>query len=83
MEQIIKLNRDSLRMVASGAYLQINKNYDQQTHQSFVEGALFLWDFVQAGERNNKVRGDANGQDGIKTASDRVDKVQHSGLSED
>lgn len=77
MEQIIKLNRDSLRMVASGAYLQINKNYDQQTHQAFVEGALFLWDFVQAGERS-KVRGEINGQDGIKTTENRVDQSQHS-----
>ena len=52
LDQPIKLSRDHLRMIASGAYLQFNKGYDQQTHIAFIEGALFFLDFIAANERN-------------------------------
>ena len=62
LDQPIKLNRDHLRMIASGAYLQINKGYDQQTHAAFIEGALFFLDFIAANERS-KIVSIARGSD--------------------
>lgn len=37
------VDRATLKLIASGKYLDLNKSYNQEQHTQFIEGALFTW----------------------------------------
>lgn len=44
--------REKLKLIASGKSLEINRlAFDEVKHTSFVEGALFAWDFLKSEDR--------------------------------
>lgn len=52
-----QLDRNTMKLIASGKFLEINKScYDQQQHTSFIDGAMFIIDFLNSLDRkiNNK-----------------------------
>ena len=46
-----KIDREKLRLLSSGKYLQIYKSFDPQMHSNFVEGALFVFDLFNELDR--------------------------------
>ena len=45
------IDRETVRLLASGKYLQIYKSYEPQMHSNFVEGSLFVYDLYNKLER--------------------------------
>lgn len=62
-------DRDSIRLLASGKYLDLNKSFDQHNHQHFVEGALFILDLMSKKERESKLK---QGVENANVASETV-----------
>lgn len=54
MSREVKLNRDNIKLLASGKYIALKKSYDQQEHEHFLEGALFTYDLIQQTARENE-----------------------------
>lgn len=42
----IKIDRNTVRLMSGGKYLELNKTYQQESFQSFVDGALFIFDLL-------------------------------------
>jgi len=49
-----QLNRDNVKLLASGKYIALKKSYDQQEHENFIDGAMFCYDLMQQIERDNE-----------------------------
>jgi hypothetical protein len=45
------MDRATLKLIASGKYLDLNKSYNQEQHTQFIEGALFTFDLITASNR--------------------------------
>lgn len=56
---ITKLDRTLIKLLSSGKFLDVNKSYNQEQHNAFVEGSLFAFDLFQHTIRENK-RGTTN-----------------------
>lgn len=41
-----KMDRDTLKLMASGKYIERNNSYNQEQHNQFVAGALFTYDII-------------------------------------
>ncbi len=54
MSREVKLNRDNIKLLASGKYIALKKSYDHQEHEHFLEGALFTYDLIQQTARDNE-----------------------------
>jgi hypothetical protein len=50
-----KIDREKLRLLSSGKYLQIYKSYDPQMHSNFVESALFVFDLFNELDRKETI----------------------------
>lgn len=48
----IKIDRNAVRLIAGGKYLELNKSYSQEQYQQFVDGAVFIYDLLSS--NNNK-----------------------------
>lgn len=44
----IKIDRNSVRLIAGGKYLELNKSYSQEQYQQFVDGAIFIFDLLSS-----------------------------------
>lgn len=40
--------------MASGKYLDLNKGYNQEQHNQFIEGAMFAFDLISSKIRDKK-----------------------------
>ena len=45
--EIKPLDRNQFKLIASGKYLDVNKSYNQEQHQQYVDGAMFAFDLIQ------------------------------------
>lgn len=50
----MEIDRNNLKLMASGKYLDLNKGYNQEQHNQFIEGAMFAFDFISAKNRDKK-----------------------------
>lgn len=50
----MEIDRNNLKLMASGKYLDLNKGYNQEQHNQFIEGAMFAFDFISAKTREKK-----------------------------
>ena len=66
--EINKIDRNTLRLIASGQYLQLNKSFDQERFSNFVEGALFTYDLI------NKTTIEAKRGNNASTESDKANE---------
>lgn len=57
------MDRATLKLIASGKYLDLNKSYNQEQHTEFIEGALFTYDLINS---INRSRGDNGLEKGLQ-----------------
>ncbi len=48
----MEIDRNNLKLMASGKYLDVNKSYNQEQHNQYIEGAMFAFDLMTQIERN-------------------------------
>lgn len=54
------MDRNTLKLIASGKYLDLNKSYNQEQHTQFIEGAVFVYDLL------TKMRGENGLEKGLQ-----------------
>lgn len=52
------MDREQIKLLLSGKYIEINKTFNQETHRSFVDGGIFIFDLIN----NNKKKDIDNGK---------------------
>lgn len=43
---MLTMDREQIKLLLSGKYIEINKTFNQETHRSFVDGGIFIFDLI-------------------------------------